>query len=226
MSINIPTICLTNIGPLITLSVAGLLLLLIDAFSIKGSKKGYFHQISLVAIVIGIIQTIFLWNRQGTDFSGMVYVNNYSFFFYMVFLIGTGISIILSVKYLEEYKKNYGEYYALMLFSAGRHISASGVIDYIYYANLYSSVLERHTGQGKGIHDLPVISGNRHGRRLCLLGSVPVLRLLGNHAHPHVSFDRCLGKSGQANLRSRKVLHFHHGGQLADVGGHLSPLFL
>ena len=65
MSINIPTICLTNIGPLITLSVAGLLLLLIDAFSIKGAKKGYFHQLSLVAIIIGIIQTIFLWNRQG-----------------------------------------------------------------------------------------------------------------------------------------------------------------
>jgi NADH-quinone oxidoreductase subunit N len=127
MSINIPTICLTNIGPLITLSVAGLLLLLIDAFSIKGSKKGYFHQISLVAIVIGIIQTIFLWNRQGTDFSGMVYVNNYSFFFYMVFLIGTGISIIFSVKYLEEYKKNYGEYYALMLFSAvGMMLMAAG----------------------------------------------------------------------------------------------------
>jgi NADH-quinone oxidoreductase subunit N len=127
MSIDIPTICLTNIGPLITLSVAGLLLLLIDAFSIKGSKKGYFHQISLVAIVIGIIQTIFLWNRQGTDFSGMVYVNNYSFFFYMVFLIGTGISIIFSVKYLEEYKKNYGEYYALMLFSAvGMMLMAAG----------------------------------------------------------------------------------------------------
>ena len=127
MSINIPTICLTNIGPLITLSIAGLLLLLIDAFSIKGAKKGYFHQISLVAIVIGIVQTIFLWNRQGTDFSGMVYVNNYSFFFYMVFLIGTGISIILSVKYLEEYKKNYGEYYALMLFSAvGMMLMAAG----------------------------------------------------------------------------------------------------
>ncbi len=81
MSINIPTICLTNIGPLITLSVAGLLLLLIDAFSLKGSKKGYFHQFSLVAIIIGIIQTFFLWNRHGTDFSGMVYVDNYSFFF-------------------------------------------------------------------------------------------------------------------------------------------------
>ena len=127
MSINLPTICLTNIGPLITLSVAGLLLLLIDAFSVKGAKKGYFHQFSLVAIVIGIIQTVFLWNRQGTDFSGMIYVDNYSFFFYMVFLIGTGISIILSVKYLEEYKKNYGEYYALMLFSAvGMMLMAAG----------------------------------------------------------------------------------------------------
>ena len=127
MSINIPTICLTNIGPLITLSVAGLLLLLIDAFSIRGVKKGHFHQFALVAIIIGIIQTITIWNRSGTDFSRMVYVDNYSFFFYLIFLIGTGISIILSVSYLENYKKNYGEYYALMLFSAvGMMLMAAG----------------------------------------------------------------------------------------------------
>ncbi len=126
-SIEIPTICLTNIGPLITLSVAGLMLLLIEAFSIKGAHKGYFHRISLIAVIIAIIQTFFLWNRQGTDFSRMIYVDNYSFFFYMVFLIGTGISIILSVDYLEEYKKNYGEYYALMLFSAvGMMLMAAG----------------------------------------------------------------------------------------------------
>jgi NADH-quinone oxidoreductase subunit N len=127
MSIEIPKICLTNIGPLITLSVAGLLLLLIDAFSTKGTKKGHFHQISLVAIIIGILQTIWLWDRSGTDFSRMIYVDNFSFFFYMVFLIGTGISIILSVHYLENYKKNYGEYYALMLFSAvGMMLMAAG----------------------------------------------------------------------------------------------------
>lgn len=127
MSINIPTICLTNIGPLITLSVAGLLLLLIEAFSIRGIKKGHFHQISLIAIIIGIIQTVAIWNRTGTDFSGMVFVDNYSFFFYMIFLIGTGISIIYSENYLENYKKDYGEYYALMLFSAtGMMLMASG----------------------------------------------------------------------------------------------------
>jgi len=45
----------------------------------------------------------------------------------MVFLIGTGISIIFSVHYLENYKKNYGEYYALMLFSAvGMMLMAAG----------------------------------------------------------------------------------------------------
>ncbi len=128
MSIDIPKICLTNIGPLITLSVAGLLLLLVDAFSAKGSnRKAHFHQISLVAVIIAIIQTYFLWNRSGTDFSRMVNVDNYSFFFYMVFLIATGFSVILSVKYLDDYKKNYGEYYALMLFAAvGMMLMATG----------------------------------------------------------------------------------------------------
>lgn len=127
MSIEIPTICLTNIGPLITLSVAGLLLLVLDAFSIKGGRKGYFHQLSLVAILIAILQTVLLWNRNTTDFTRMIYVDNFSFFFYAVFLIGTGISVILSVNYLENYKKNYGEYYALMLFAAvGMMLMAAG----------------------------------------------------------------------------------------------------
>ena len=67
MSIDIPTICLTSIGPLITLSVAGLLVLVLDAFSIKGAKKGYFHQISLVAVIIGIIQTTLLWSAERLD---------------------------------------------------------------------------------------------------------------------------------------------------------------
>lgn len=127
MSIDIPTICLTNIGPLITLSVAGLLLLVLDAFSMKGMQKARFHQFSLVAVVIALIQTALLWNRQTTDFSRMLYVDNFSFFFNVIFLLGTGISIILSVQYLENYQKNYGEYYALMLFAAvGMMLMAAG----------------------------------------------------------------------------------------------------
>ncbi|MGQ9920574.1 MAG: NADH-quinone oxidoreductase subunit N, partial [Desulfobacca sp.] len=67
MSIDIPTICLTNIGPLITLSVAGLLLLLFDAFSGQARKKAHFHQFSLVAVIVAVLQTVLLWNRQTTD---------------------------------------------------------------------------------------------------------------------------------------------------------------
>jgi NADH-quinone oxidoreductase subunit N len=127
MSIDIPTICLTNIGPLITLSLAGLLLLLFDAFSGKATQKAHFHQFSLVAVGIALLQTALLWNRQTTDFSRMLYIDNFSFFFYVIFLLGTGISIILSVHYLETYQKNYGEYYALMLFAAvGMMLMAAG----------------------------------------------------------------------------------------------------
>jgi NADH-quinone oxidoreductase subunit N len=126
MTIDIPSITLSNIGPLITLSVAGLMLLLVDAMSPKG-KKGYFNVISLVAIIIAGLQTWCLWNRTGTDFSRMIYVDNFSSFFYIVFLVGTAISVLLSTKYLEEYGKNYGEYYALMLFAAvGMMLMAAG----------------------------------------------------------------------------------------------------
>ncbi len=127
MSIEIPKICLSNIGPLLTLSVAGLIILLLDAFSIKGKEKGRFHQIALAGILIALLQTVWLWNRQTVDFARMVYVDNFASFFYLVFLLATGITVLISGRYLDHYRKHYGEYYALLLFAAvGMMLLASG----------------------------------------------------------------------------------------------------
>ena len=80
--------------------------------------------------------------------------------------------------------------------------------------------------KSKRIHDLPAVPGDRHDRGFSLPGSFSFLCFLGNHAYPHVPFNRCLGKSCPADLCGRKVLHLHHGGQLTDVSGHFGALFL
>jgi NADH-quinone oxidoreductase subunit N len=56
-----------------------------------------------------------------------MYVDRFALYFWYLFLAGTAISILMSVRYLETEHENHGEYYALMLLSvAGMMCMAAG----------------------------------------------------------------------------------------------------
>ena len=56
-----------------------------------------------------------------------VVVDRVTIYFFYLFLAGTAIAILMSVRYLETEKENHGEYYALMLLSvAGMMCMAAG----------------------------------------------------------------------------------------------------
>lgn len=58
---------------------------------------------------------------------GTLLVDRYAMYFFYLFLAGTAIAILISVKYLETEHENHGEYYALMLLSvAGMMCMAAG----------------------------------------------------------------------------------------------------
>lgn len=126
MTLTIPSFTLSSIGPWLTLTGAAILILLVDALSPKG-RKAYFPQLSLLGLGIALLQTFCLWNHTGTDFARMVYVDNFALFFYAVFILGTALTVLLSRQYLEDYGKNLGEYYALLLFATlGMMLMAAG----------------------------------------------------------------------------------------------------
>lgn len=50
-------------------------------------------------------------------FMGTMMVNRYAIYFFYLFLAGTAIAILMSMRYLEIERENHGEYYALLLFS-------------------------------------------------------------------------------------------------------------
>ena len=55
-------------------------------------------------------------------------VDHFAIYFFYLFLAGTGIAILMSMKYLETENENHGEYYALMLLSvAGMMCMAAGI---------------------------------------------------------------------------------------------------
>jgi len=126
MTLNIPSFQLSSIGPALTLTVTAILILLLEALSPKG-RKAYFPQLSLAGLALAAFQAIGLWGRTGTDFARMIYLDNFTFFFYLIFILGTALTVLLSRQYLEDYGKNMGEYYALLLFATvGMMLMAAG----------------------------------------------------------------------------------------------------
>jgi NADH-quinone oxidoreductase subunit N len=127
MNLTIPVFHLSSIGPWLTLTVTAILILVLDALSPKGGKKACFSGLALLGLVVAAFQTVGLWGKTGTDFAGMVYVDNFACFFYMIFLLGAALTILISRQYLEDYGKNLGEYYALILFATmGMMLMAAG----------------------------------------------------------------------------------------------------
>jgi NADH-quinone oxidoreductase subunit N len=62
-----------------------------------------------------------------TGFMGTMLVDRFAIYFFYLFLAGTAIAILMSVRYLETEHENHGEYYALMLLAvAGMMCMASG----------------------------------------------------------------------------------------------------
>lgn len=126
MTITIPGFHLSSIGPWLTLTVTAILILLLDALSPKG-RKACFSWLALAGLAVAAFQTIGLWGHSGTDFARMVYIDNFANFFYLIFILGAALTVLISRQYLEDYDKNLSEYYALMLFAVvGMMLMAAG----------------------------------------------------------------------------------------------------
>ncbi|MBI5815835.1 MAG: NADH-quinone oxidoreductase subunit N [Nitrospinae bacterium] len=114
--IHIPAIQLSAIAPEIILTCTAALLLMMEVFA---EKKGKDHlgYVALAGVALAGYATIGLHGPAHPAFSGLYVVDNFSTFFKVVFLIGTGLSILLSVKYIKDEGIDSGEYYAMLLFA-------------------------------------------------------------------------------------------------------------
>src|SRR5665811_1073905 len=126
MTFILPSFHLSSIGPWLTLTVTAILILVLDALSPKG-RKVCFSWLALAGLAVAAFQTIGLWGSTGTDFARMVYLDNFAFFFYLIFILGAALTVLISRQYLEDYGKNMSEYYALILFATvGMMLMAAG----------------------------------------------------------------------------------------------------
>jgi NADH-quinone oxidoreductase subunit N len=116
------------IAPELELIVFGMLVLIADLV-VKDKKK-----LGVFAIAGIVLSGILLFRLSGMDISaygGALVVDRFANFFKLIFLIAAGLSIALSLKYLDIERENHGEYYALILFTTMGMMFMAGSVDLV-----------------------------------------------------------------------------------------------
>ncbi len=124
------SISLSAIAPELVLVACGLIVLMIQAVVGKRFRESYAYM-----SLLGVAAAAFLvLTRPGAfeakiveySFCDMWVVDNFSRFFKLIFLIGTGLTVLVSIKYLDNEAMQHSEYYALMLLcTVGMMVMAS-----------------------------------------------------------------------------------------------------
>ncbi len=98
--------------PEIILAVLAMIILLADLV-IK--RKETLAFLSIIGIFVSAFYA--LTGTSGAAFGNMFISDSYSAFFKLIFFFAAFLSILISVRYIAIEKINFGEYYALILFS-------------------------------------------------------------------------------------------------------------
>ncbi len=127
------------LSPELSLCGIALVVILLDLFI---EQKKALAGISVIGLIIPLALTIALWGEQQASFSGMLVVDNFSLFFKFLILAIAALVILSSVEYASKFARFQGEYYALILLSAGGMMlmASTGELISIYIALELSSI--------------------------------------------------------------------------------------
>jgi len=107
---------MVRILPEVILTVAGTLLMLLDAVLGKKGRHGYGH-ISMVALIAAIVGTVYAGANQGPAFGGMLLVDGFATFFRVLVIVVGILTVLPSYRFLDRESAEPGEFHALLLFS-------------------------------------------------------------------------------------------------------------
>ena len=127
MEVVIPDIALSLALPEIGLAVLVCAVLILDLF-VSLENKSRVGVVAFVGVVILGLVAFGQWGEGArTTFNGFYVVDNMSVFVKVCVLACAAISILLMLQYAKVEKINYGEFYAMLLFSVfGMLVMASG----------------------------------------------------------------------------------------------------
>ena len=114
--------------PELEIVVFGMFLLIFDLL-IKEKRK-----LGVIALAGIAISGVFLFRLRDVEvqaYGGHLQLDPFAIFFKLIFLIAAGLSIAISLKYLDIERENHGEYYALILFATMGMMFMAGAMDLV-----------------------------------------------------------------------------------------------
>lgn len=109
-------ISLFGVLPEIIVTLGAFIILIFDLFGVTSSKRSL-AWFALITLGICGYQLVLMHGTYIESYWGMLTINSWSILFKWIFLFITGITILISMKYIEQQDMNYGEYYVLLLLS-------------------------------------------------------------------------------------------------------------
>jgi NADH-quinone oxidoreductase subunit N len=94
-----------------------MVVLMVDLFLPK-DKKTLLVALGLIGTAVSAALVAVDWGHNYAGFAGTLTADQFALLFQFILLIVTALGILLSERYIQQKGINYGEYYALMLFSA------------------------------------------------------------------------------------------------------------
>ena len=116
--------------PITLLVLFALGILLIDALILEEDQRWLNSVMAFMGVCFsaaGVLKIQMTLPNGAVGMLGTMHVDRIAIYFFYLFLAGTAIAILISVRYLETEHENHGEYYALLLLSvAGMMCMACG----------------------------------------------------------------------------------------------------
>src|SRR5229473_2517719 len=123
-----PDINLTLIAPELIVGIAGVVIMLVDAFGRRGQRwiTGSLSMVALLAAGVASIWLWIVWPAQRSAFNGMIVLDELRLSFTLIFLIVSVLTILISMVWIETENLPAGEFHSLLLFAtSGMMLMAS-----------------------------------------------------------------------------------------------------
>jgi NADH-quinone oxidoreductase subunit N len=124
-----PIISWSLIAPEVILCAAAVIVMLVDAF-VRPTQRWITGGIALAGIVAGAVSTIWLWSAGAASadaFNGMIVLDELRLGFTLIFLLVSGLTLLLSTVWVYGERLPAGEFHSLLLFATvGMMFMASG----------------------------------------------------------------------------------------------------
>lgn len=114
MPVTIPSLDFLPLAPALIAGLTVIALMLGDLF-VPARAKAWLALVALVGLAAAAASALSIWSQNGAGFNGSIAADNYGLFLSLIILLAAGLSVLLSVNFVQDRGLEVGEYLTLLV---------------------------------------------------------------------------------------------------------------